>query len=297
MGTPSELMNLKNQAIDAIKNYSTGFASRVGAQIFLCRCDEMGLGKYDKWLMFEKRSLVQAIAAPYLNFRSSSGKDAASSFLARSTVDTYLGLVNPMIKNNVRVLDLGKDPTKFPIVAQYVFNAAGLSGHKIASVDAISNLVTKRYSVTKWKKWRKLLQGEYQHAHMIFQNADTYFDTHLSAWLNYQDSFNEIIFRAFQDFLKSKQAPGAIRLQDKKGNLVDYGRLLNDSVFKTAYPNLQDDLAKLHNRRNRLPGSHPYDKRTGKKALPLKKKEQGDLKSYLEDALNEIISIVEKLGI
>ena len=180
MGTSSELLNLKNQAIDAIKNYSTGFASRVGAQIFLCRCDEMGLGKYDKWLMFEKRALVQAIAAPYLNLRSSSGKDAASSFLARSTVDTYLGLVSPMIKSNVRLLDFGKDPTKFPIVAQYVFNAAGLSGHKIASVDAISNLVAKRYSVTKWKKWRNLLQGEYQHAHMIIQNADTYFDTHLS---------------------------------------------------------------------------------------------------------------------
>jgi hypothetical protein len=107
-------LKLKDQAIDTIKNSSTGFASRVGAQIFLCRCDEMGLGKYDKWLMFEKRALVQAIAAPYLNLRSSSGKDAARSFLSRSTIDSYLGLVNTIIKNDVDLSVFGREPTELP---------------------------------------------------------------------------------------------------------------------------------------------------------------------------------------
>ena len=135
------------------------------------------------------------------------------------------------------------------MVAQFVFNAAGMSTHKIASVDAISNLIAKRYAVTKWKKWKNLLQGEYQHAYMILQNADTYFSTHLTAWLSYQDSFNEIVFRAFQRFIDGKQAPGVVQLS-KNGKLQDYGFLLYEKAgFKTAYPGLQDDLLKIHNRK------------------------------------------------
>ena len=73
--------------------------------------------------------------------------------------------------------------------------------------------------------------------------------------------------------------------------------MLNDPVFKSVYPDLQDDLSKIHRRRNRLPSSHAYDEKTGDKAKPLKKKEQADLKLYLDDAYKEAIKILEALVI
>jgi hypothetical protein len=73
--------------------------------------------------------------------------------------------------------------------------------------------------------------------------------------------------------------------------------LLGNSKFKSVYPDLQDDLNKIHKRRNSVPGSHPYDKKTGDKAKPLKKKEQTDLKLYLDDAFKSVIKIAESLGL
>jgi hypothetical protein len=96
-----------------------------------------------------------------------------------------------------------------------------------------------------------------------------------------------------QEFLAKRSAIGAIALVNKKGERIDYGVLLENQTLKSNYPNLQDDLNKTHKRRNSLPGSHPYDKRTGDKSRPLKKKEQAILKVYLDDAYNEIIKIVE----
>jgi hypothetical protein len=191
----------------------------------------------------------------------------------------------------------GKNPTGFPIVAQQVFRNAGLTGHVIPRSDAIGNLISKRYAVKKWNKWKELLQGEYEHAHMELRFADLYFDSHLSTWLIYQDAFNDILFRSFQDFLAKKGAPGAISLVDKNGDRIDYGVLLGNSKFKSVYPDLQDDLNKIHKRRNSVPGSHPYDKKTGDKAKPLKKKEQTDLKLYLDDAFKSVIKIAESLGL
>jgi ClpP class serine protease len=43
--------------------------------------------------------------------------------------------------------------------------------------------------------------------------------------------------------------------------------------------------------------SFQYDKHTGNKAIPLKKKEQKTLKLYLDDVYKEIIKIVEAIGI
>jgi hypothetical protein len=144
-----------------------------------------------------------------------------------------------------------------------------------------------------------LLRQEYHHAHNILQYANAHYDSFIatSTWLNFQDTFNEILFRAFQEFLINKKAPGTTTLIDKNGVRIKYGVLLNNSKFKSTYPALQNGLSKIHRRRNQLPSSHAYDERTGEKATPLKKNEQSDLKLYLEDALNEIISIVEKLGI
>lgn len=297
MGKRNELRRLTQLAIETVKTSSSGHASKFGAYVFLCQCDKVGLGNYEKWIMYEKNPLIQALVAPYIRLSSNSGIQAGKLLLSRSTPDSYLGLVRPLVQEGIDVSLFGNNPAEFPIVAQQVYAVAGVSGHKIILPSAIGNLINKRYSVKKWNKWKDLLQGEYEHAYMELRFADTYFDSHISTWLNYQDAFNEIIFRAFQRFLARKGVPGAIDLINKKGELIDYGVLLNNSAFKSNYPILQNDLNKVHKRRNSVPGSHPYDKKTGDKARSLKKKEQTGLKLYLEDAFNEIIKMVESLGL
>ena len=297
MGRKSELLCLTQLAIDAVRNSNSGHASRLGIYIFLCRCDKEGFGNYEKWMLYENKSLIQALVTPYMRLDSNSGIAAGKMILTRSSVDGYLGLVKPLLDANLPLSLFGKNPTAFPIVAQHVFQMAGLTGHAIPKPDAIGNLISKRYAVKKWNKWKELLQGEYEHAHMELRLAALYFDSHLSTWLIYQDAFNDILFRSFQEFLALKNALGAVSLVDKNGGRIDYGVLLGNSKFKSAYPDLQDDLSKVHKRRNSVPGAHPYDKKTGDKARPLKKKEQANLKLYLDGAFNEIIKIVESLGI
>jgi retron-type reverse transcriptase len=297
MGKKSELQRLIQLAIDTVKNPNSRHGSRFGAHVFLCQCDKAGLGNYEKWVMYEKSPIVQAFVAPYLGLSTEGGLHTGKLFLSRSLPDTYLGLIKPLVDTGLGVDHFGKNPAEFPVVVQQVYRAAGISGHEIPKPDAVGKLLSKRYSVKKWNKWQDLLQGEYNHAHRQLRFADTYFDSHLSTWLNYQDPFNEIVFRALQEFLAKKSAPGSISLIDKRGARIDYGVLLENPAFKLNYPDLQDNLNKTHKRRNSVPGSHPYDKKTGDKAKPLKKKEQRALKQYLDHAYSEIIRIVEALGI
>lgn len=297
MGSISDLSRLTQIAIETVKNSNSGHASRLGAHVFLCQCDNNGLGNYEKWVMYEKRSLVQAFVAPYLRLHSNSGNTAGKLFLSRSTPDSYLGLVRPLVSANLGLSDFEKNPVEFPLVAQYVYRAVGLTGHEIPKSDAIGNLISKRYSIKKWNKWSELFRGEYSHGHMLLKIADSYFETHFTTWLSHQDTFNEVLFKVFQEFLANKNAPGVLSLIDKNGKPIKFGRLINNINFKTTYPNLQDDFSKIHKRRNLLPSSHAYDENTGDKARPLKKNEQDILRTYLEDAYNEIIQIVEALGI
>jgi hypothetical protein len=299
MCIPSELESTKELAIETIRNSNSGYASRLGAQIFLCRCDALGLGNYQKWLMYEKRALVQALVAPHLNLDTSSGHAVGTSIISRSLVDPHLGLIKPLIASNMQIDVFGKSPTTFPFVAQYAYKAAGLTGHQVSKADAVANLISKRYAVKKWGRWKAFFQGEYQHAYTTLHFADNCYDSYLtlSSWLGHQDSFNEILFICFQKLLVAKSASGVIVLTNPNGKRINYGSLLNNPIFKSAYPNLQDDLSKVHRRRNLLLSSHAYDEKTGDKSKPLKKHEQTKLKKYLDDAYNEIINIAESLGV
>ncbi len=296
MGNVNDLKRLVRKAINTIKNGNTKNAARIGVQVFLCRCDVSGLGNYQKWIMYENSSLIQAFVAPYLNLKTNSGINAGTQYLSRTSIDSYLGLVKPILNHGVKLSNFNKSVQQFPVVAQHVFKEAGISGHLVSKRDDVNILLKKRYSIRDWDKWKKLLQGEYQYAYRQLKFSDKYFDTHFSSWLSYQDTFNEVVFRAFQNFLRAKKAIGWISLS-KGGQLKDYGGLLYNQTFIKAYPRTQSGLNKTHKRRNRLPNVHPYDKRTGQKAIPLSKREQRNLIPYLEDAINEIIDVVEKLGI
>jgi hypothetical protein len=86
--------------------------------------------------------------------------------------------------------------------------------------------------------------------------------------------------------------PGAVNLKDKHGNLINYGRLLaKNQLFSKTYPLIAEGLRVSNDRRNSLPGSHPY-KMSGDKTSWLTKKEQNNIKAKLKDAYEEIMKLL-----
>ena len=55
MCTPNECRQLATRAINAVKSQHCP-ATKIGAYKFLLRCEELGLGSYSKWMMFENQA-------------------------------------------------------------------------------------------------------------------------------------------------------------------------------------------------------------------------------------------------
>lgn len=298
MATPREMQSLKDLAIDTIKKAKKGSASRIGAHAFLCRCESVGLGVYTKWLTWEEAAMIQAISAPYLTISLENGLEAVKQMLKRSVPDPALALTQNFSDAGLKIDQIGKSKDELSAIVQNVYHVAGiLPGKPRFRSDPIGKILNQRYKVTKWSKWREILGSDYPHTHMILAHAEALFSAQFSAWLSHQDSFNDALFRGFQKLLDNKGGAGAIPTVDGKGHLINYGALLNNATFARAYPTLSGHLQAVHDRRNLLPSSHPYEKRTGAKAKPLRKAEQRNIAARLRAAYNEIIQTAVSLGV
>jgi hypothetical protein len=156
------------------------------------------------------------------------------------------------------------------------------------------NLVTL-YGCKRLSIWHNLLNTEYEHALQILIEAKARFPGAYSEWLGLQDSFNDIVIRQFFEFLKTKGLKGHSKTKEKNGKLVKYGQLIaKDGPFDTAHPATAKAFYTIHARRNRLPGSHPYDEKGGKRNKWLTKKERDFLVPHVRNALDAAATIVEQ---
>ena len=296
MCTITECRQLTTKAIKTVKTKNCS-ATKIGAYKFLLRCEEIGLGHFSKWMMCEDQALIQAISIKNLDLNFNKGVEIATRVLERRIPDPSLGLLNSLVKSRMTIDQLGRQPNTLLQVTRNVYFKAGIihDGRRIRW-DVLGDKLSQRYKITKWNKWQTLLGSEYQHAYSMLNLAESYYKGHRSAWLAQQDAFNDALFRAFQLFLASKSASGAIPTSNTK-ELIDYGTLLYDKSFKNAYALLSSHLIAVHSRRSTLPNAHPYEKRTGKKAIALKANEQRTMVAHLAAAYTEIIQILNSLGI
>jgi len=273
-------------------------ATKIGVYIFLLGCEQCGLGRHSKWMMFEKSSLIQAIVLNNYLINQKDDLKLVNQILKRRLPDPSLALAMPFVSSKLTLDQLEKDISDIHPVAQNVFSVLGIiqSVKKIRS-DIIGDKLNSRFKIVKWNKWITLLGSEYQHAHMFLVIAEKNFKINRSFWLAQQDAFNDALFRAFQSFLRNKNAPGNIMTIYPNGTLINYGKMLNNLTFTNAYPNLAYHLKEVHNRRNRLPSSHPYEIITGQKAIPLKIYEQRSMVAHLSSSYTEIMNILTRLGI
>ena len=167
--------------------------------------------------------------------------------------------------------------------------------HRKSDKDYIDEKLARNYGCLHLPIWRKLLDSEYGHALQILIEAEPQFSGNRSGWLGSQDSFNDIVVRQFLVFLKSKNLNGHLRAVGKNGQLVAYGSLISKGKsFDKAYPSEAKAFRILHERRNNLPGSHPYDQKGGAKSKWLSKREQDSLISKLRIALDGVAKVVEQ---
>jgi len=292
----NECKQLTSWAINEVRAKKSS-AARIGAYIFLLRCEELGLGAFSKWMLYEDSALIQAISLQHLFIDDKKGIEITAKALQRRIPDPSLSLLTPIVKAQIDISRFGIRSEDLLQVTRNVYFKAGIirDGRKIR-IDVIGNRLSSRYKIQKWNKWRLLFGSEYEHIYSLLVFAESYYKGYRSAWLGQQDAFNDALFRAFQKFLISKSAPGAIPTTNKNG-LIDYGQLINDITFTNAYPLLSFHLSAVHSRRSKLPSSHPYEKRTGKKAIPLKRNEQRIMVAHLSAAYTEITRIATSLGI
>lgn len=274
-------------------------ATRMGAYAFLCQCEVYKMGSYSKWMMWEESPIVQALLAPSIDVADHLGYDTIRQILGRSIPDPALALVRNMLQTNVDLSVIGKNPNGLTLVAQHVFQSAGiLSSIKSVQHDSMGKILANRFKIQRWGKWKKLFGHNYQHALSLLLPAERYCKHHPSTWLSYQASFNDALFRAFQEFLAAKGARGVIPLVNPTtGELCNIGNLYDHGGFKSIYPQMSMHLKAISDRRNILPDVHPYQKKTGGKAIPLRKRQQNNIMDRMQAVYNEIIQVVINLGI
>jgi hypothetical protein len=298
MGSVDEIGKMIELAVETVKKPKKGVAARYGAYTFLCRCEREGLGNYSRWMKWEKDTLLQSLAAPYLRLELEGERDVVRQMLIRSSPEPGLALVWNFFRDGTSPVELNADINKIQPVARSAYSKLDLLPPLSSPrADAIDRLLVRRYRIARWNRWRNVFSNEYRHSHQILLLAEALFDFDPSSWLLYQDAFNEALFRAFQKILDANNAPGTIATIHPNGKLKDYGAMLFEGPFVTAYPTLANELQSVHDRRVKLPGAHPYQKHTGRKTIALKKREQRTIVVTLERTYTEFIHILSGLGI
>ena len=265
-----------------------------GVMHFLIKCESEGLAKIGRRLSAE-HPISRSLLAPILPAREFSPQGRAVTLLKGTLMEQSAG-ARELQKRKITLNALGLRQRDLPESCRTVLLSLGVIRRRHRTdKDYIKDILARLYECQHSSIWRKLLGAEYEHALQILREAEARFPGGYSGWLGLQDSFNETIVRQFFEFLGNKGLPGPSKTVDRKGDLVRYGSLLTEGTpFDTAYPSEAKAFRTLHKRRNKLPGSHPYDQKGGSKNQWLTKEERDSLGLQLKIALDSIAAAVEQ---
>jgi len=134
---------------------------------------------------------------------------------------------------------------------------------------------------------------EYGHALGLLRRGEFAFLSARDEWLRYQNSFNDALLRRLLSYLDRAGLPGSLKSIDKNGQLITFGSLLDPKkAFAKHYPDVAAPFRAANDRRNTLPGSHPYSAKGGSQNRHLTKKERDRLQSQLSVAYRELPNVL-----
>ena len=193
------------------------------------------------------------------------------SFLRRSKPEPGLSVCSAVHERGLSLSNLGLTAARMPSQVANTLRELGVISSPGVRVDPIAEILSARYGVPQGKSWRTLLAGEYIHALGLLKQAEATFNGGRSFWLACQNSFNQTVFLALQRHLAATGHPAACTTVNKKGQLVDFGVTLQASgPFSQNCATISDGFRQMNARRNRLPASHPYEKKTAAQSQHLK---------------------------
>jgi len=264
-----------------------------GVMHFLIRCQQVGLSRIGRRLASEK-PLSRAFLSPILPEREFS-RDGRVRELLRGTPEEQLAAARELQQRGVALTALGLRQRDLSALCRDSLRALGVIHRRHRRMtDWVAEGLAALYGCADVRIWRKLLVGEYEHASQILVEARARYAGAYSEWLALQDSFNNIAVRQFFLFLEANGLPGHSRTITRTDNHVKYGSLIQrNGPFDLYYAAEAALLRRVHTRRNRLPGSHPYDERGGARNRWLEKPERNDLACAVRDALNGLAAAVQ----
>jgi hypothetical protein len=295
LGGIPELQRGLPLAREDAKNRKLCVALSWGVMHFLLRCESEGLAKIGRRLKAE-HPISRALLTPVYLDREFAKGGIVVTLLKGSLMEQLAG-VRALQKRKISLNSIGLRQRNLPQTCKNSLASLGVikRHHRKSTRDWIADRLVKIYRCQNRNIWRELLGSEYEHASQILIEAEVNFNGAYSNWLSLQDSFNDIATRKFFSHLISKGQPGHSRTRTPNGDLVTYGNLIaQGGPFDRNLPNIATGFRQLHNRRNTIPESHPYDARGGAQNRWLERNEMNALTLVLQNCLDEMSRIVEQ---
>ncbi len=291
--TASDPRTLTARAIDIAKNRTQeNFVERWGACHFLCVSEDLTSSHHSRFLKYQA-PLLQSLLAPVLPDGAFAKGEVVEIYLGRTTPEPGLSVCSALQKRALTPANFGLQSESLPSQVANTLRELGVIAVPRPKVDPIAEILEARYAVPRGKSWHQLLGAEYVHALGLLKQAEATFAAGRSFWLACQNSFNQTIFLALQRHLMATGHAAACTIIDRNGQLVDFGVTLDaNGPFSKKCPRIGDCLRDMNTRRNHLPVSHPYEKKTAAPSRHLKAQERNQFVAKLRTAYADFVALM-----
>lgn len=291
--TYADPRKLTDRAVNIAKDKSLeNFVERWGACHFLCVSEDVTSKRQSRWLKYQA-PLLQSLLAPVLPPGAFRKGEVVKEFLLRNTPEPGLSVCSSLHDRGLALSTFGLTTTDVCSQVSNTLSELGVISTPGPKIDPIAEILETRYGVPRGKSWYTLLTSEYVHALGLLKQAEAAFATGRSFWLSCQNSFNQTVFLALQRHFAATGHAASCTTIDKNGQLVDFGVTLDASgPFSKHCPTIGGCFRDMNTRRNHLPVSHPYQKKTAKQSRHLRVQERNQLVANLRIAYADLVSLM-----
>jgi hypothetical protein len=271
---PARKALVKKAIAIAKKRRPENFTETLGACHFLAVAETVEKRRYSRFLKFQP-PLLQAFVADVLPDAAFARGEAADAYLRATAFEPGISICGRVHALGLGLATFRITPTALSSQVRNTFCELGTIPTRGGPVDPIAEVLQKRYGLATSKSWHDLLGTEYVHALGLLKQAEAAFNAGMSYWLATQNSFHHAIFLALQRHLATVGHAAACTIKGKDGKLVDFGVMLDaGGPFAKDCPVVADCFRAMNTRRNQLPVSHPYEKKTEKRSKHLSAQER-----------------------
>lgn len=291
--TAANIRVLTDRAVSVARDRATeNFMEKWGACHFLCVAEDVTSRRLSRWLRYQT-PLLQSVLAPVFPDASYRKDELVDILLRRSSPEPGLSVCAALHKRGLSPSTFGLTAEALPSQVANTLGELGVTASGGARVDPIAEILNARYGVPQGKSWHVLLGAEYVHALGMLKQAEATFAAGRSFWLVCQNSFNQTVFLALQRHLAATGHRAACTTVGKNGQLVDFGVTLEaNGPFSKNCPTIGDCFRNMNARRNRVPVSHPYEKKTAAQTQHVLVQERNQFVAMLRTAYSDFITLM-----